>query len=139
VSCLPVEILAGAGHDDAWFWHRAESIVKGHWLGPYDEMTLMKGAGYPLFLAAGHALGLSVMTAQALLYSVACLLLGAAIYRINGRPWWVLLMLLALQWHPAALSWSRVIRDNIVAAQVLLALAALLHCLCAIRAGKHGR
>lgn len=138
VSRLPVEVLAGAGYDDAWFWLRAQSIADGHWMGDYDKMTLMKGMGYSLFLAAGHALGLSVMTAQALLYALACLLLGSAVQRISGRPWLALLLLLAVQWHPAALSWSRVIRDNIAAAQVLLLLAALLHFLCALRAGRRG-
>lgn len=137
-SNLPLEVLAGAGHDDAWFWRRAQSIVDGHWMGRYDQMTLMKGSGYPLFLAASHALGLSVMTAQALLYAFACLLLGSAIHRVTGRPWLALLLLLAVQWHPAAMSWSRVLRDNIVAAQVLLLLAALVHVMHALRAGKRG-
>lgn len=135
-SCLPVEVLAGAGHDDAWFWLRAQSIANGHWMGSYDQMTLMKGSGYPVFLAASHLLGLPAMTAQALLYALACLVMGSAIHRVTGRPWLALLLLLAVQWHPAAMSWSRIIRDNIVAAQGLLALGALLHVLVAVRCGK---
>lgn len=138
VTCLPVAILADASHDDAWFWQRSEAIVAGHWLGAYDQSTLMKGAGYPLFLALAHALGLSVMTAQALLYAGACLLLGTAVQRMCGRRWLALLVVLALQWHPAALVWNRVLRDNIGAAQLLLVLACLLLFLHADRVNRRG-
>lgn len=128
-SNLPVAIFGGAGHDDAWFWQRADAIANGSWLGRYDQYTLMKGSGYPLFLAVVHLLGVPLTVAQALLYAIACLLLGHAVYRIGGRPWPALLMVLAMQWHPAALSWNRVLRDNVSAAQVLLVLACVLHML----------
>lgn len=125
VSYLPTAILAGAAHDDAWFWLRARSIATGSWMGGYDQYTLMKGSGYSLFLAVGHALGLSVTTSQALLYSGACLLLGAAVHRASGRLWLSLLLVLAMQWHPMALTWGRVVRDNISAAQTLLVLGCM--------------
>lgn len=138
VTHLPVAILAGAGHDDAWFWLRARAIASGGWMGGYDQYTLMKGSGYPLFLAINRASGLSLMTSQALLYSVACLLLGAAIYRISGRPWLSVLLVLAMQWHPMALAWVRVVRDNIAAGQALLALACLLHLLFVPQSSRRG-
>lgn len=138
VSNMPVAILADAGFDDAWFWKRAESIASGHWMGGYDHMTLMKGSGYPLFLAFNHALGLSVMTSQALLYAGACLLLGTAIHRMTGRPWLSLLIVLAMQWHPASMAWTRVLRDGIGASQVILVIACLLHFMSAARAGTRG-
>ena len=136
VSQLPVALLADAHYDDGWFWRRAESIVAGDWLGRYDHLTLAKGAGYPLFLAASHLSGLSVMTSQAVLYAGACLLLGSAVQRMAGRPWLSALVVVALQWHPAAMAWSRVLRDDIGAAQVLLVLACLLHFLMALRDGR---
>ncbi|WP_202841168.1 hypothetical protein [Luteimonas saliphila] len=126
VSNLPIAILSGAGHDDAWFWLRARAIASGSWLGGYDQHTLIKGPGYPLFLAVNHGLGLSVATSQALLYSVACLLLGHAIYRVSDRPGLSLLLVVAMQWHPAAMTWTRVLRDNLSASQALLVLACVL-------------
>lgn len=138
VSQLPLALLVNAGHDDAWFWLRADRIAAGHWMGEYDAMTLIKGSGYPLFLALVHGLGLSSMTAQAMLYAVACLLLGAAVHRVTGRRWLALLLVLALQWHPAALAWARVLRDAIGAAQVLLVLGCLLHLLHAAKTGRRG-
>lgn len=133
-SQLPVAILSGAGHDDAWFWLRATSIAGGGWLGGYDQHTLIKGSGYPLLLAANHALGMSLATSQALLYSLACLLLGHAVHRVGARPGLALVLVLAIQWHPAALTWTRVLRDNVSAAQVLLVLACLLQAFWTTRA-----
>lgn len=138
VHHLPVSILAGAGHDDAWFWQRAGNIAAGQWLGAFDQMTLIKGPGYPLFLAASHALGLPGTTMQAVLHCLACLLLGVAVHRMCGRPLLSTLLVVALQWQPAALGWNRVIRDNIGGAQVILALACLLLFMYAPRRGRRG-
>lgn len=135
---LPVTIYSDAGHDDAWFWQRAKSMVAGHWMGDYNHMTLMKGSGYPLFLVLSHASGLSMMTTQALLYCAACLLLAAAVHRISRRPWLPWLLVLALQWHPTTMNWNRVLRDNLGPAQVLIGLACLLLFLYAAQAGRRG-
>ncbi|HST46126.1 MAG TPA: hypothetical protein VLK29_12990, partial [Luteimonas sp.] len=138
VAHLPVAMLAEAGHDDAWFWRHGASLASGHWMGGYDHTTLIKGSGYPLFLAVVHLLGMQVNIAEALLHAGACLLFGLALYRMTHRPALALLVALALQWHPAALAWSRALRDNVGAAQVLLVLACLLNFLFATRVGRRG-
>src|SRR5664280_5946 len=69
---LPVSIYTDAGHDDALFWGNAYQIVKGNWLGAYSQMTLAKGPGFPLFLAANAVLGIPVTLLIALLYLFAC-------------------------------------------------------------------
>lgn len=133
---LPVAIFAGAGHDDAWFWHRAQLIVSGLWLGEYNQYTLMKGVGYPLFLALNYGLGTSLSFSQAMLYAAACLLVGHGIYRLTGKAWLALLLVLLMQWHPMAMTWERVIRDNISAAQALLVIGCLLQFLFVARTSK---
>jgi len=60
-----------AGHDDALFVRLASSIANGRWLGPYDERTLIKGAGYPLFLGACAAAGVPAHLAQGSLHVAA--------------------------------------------------------------------
>ncbi len=48
----PQEIVArSAPHDDTLFVGLALSILQGNWLGDYNQFTLMKGSGYPLFIA----------------------------------------------------------------------------------------
>ncbi len=123
---LPVGLLADASFDDAIFVKHAASIVAGHWLGTYGDLTLAKGPGYPLFLAFNAILGLPVTLTQALLYSGACALLAVTVFRIFGSAWVGLLGFLLMQWHPSLFP-VRIIRDDLSAAQVLLVLACLCH------------
>src|SRR5689334_10252265 len=55
----PLSVLAGAPHDDGLYMLLGTYLSQGWWLGPYSQFTLMKGPGYPAFLALGNVLGLS--------------------------------------------------------------------------------
>jgi len=71
----PQEIIARtAPHDDTLFVGLALNILEGEWLGAYDQFTLMKGSGYPLFIALSNLLGLPLILSQELLYLGACFL-----------------------------------------------------------------
>ena len=71
----PQEIIARtAPHDDTLFVGLALSILEGEWLGAYNQFTLMKGSGYPLFIALSNVLGLPLILSQELLYLGACFL-----------------------------------------------------------------
>lgn len=129
VMRLPIALFADAGHDDAWFWHHAQALVSVKWFGAYSQYTLMKGTGYSFFLAANSLLGTPLSMAQALLYSGACGLLALGLHRATGRLWMALALFVLMQWHPMALAWDRVIRDNVSAAQVILVLACTVHLL----------
>lgn len=117
----PVGILAGANFDDGLFFDHARQILQGHWLGPFSQMTLAKGPGYPLFLALNALLGLPITLTQALLYAAGCAVVGSTLFRLSGRPVLTLVGFLAMQWHPAIFA-VNVIRDDISATQVLLIL-----------------
>src|SRR6187455_389522 len=71
-DALPVLAIGWAGHDDVLFLRLAESILSGDWLGRYSEMTLIKGCGYPLWIALMAALGIPLLFSQQLLYIIAC-------------------------------------------------------------------
>ena len=60
-------------HDDYLFISLAKNILSGKWLGQYSQMTLIKGPGYPLFIAFAHLLSIPTLLAQQILYSIACL------------------------------------------------------------------
>jgi len=71
----PQEVIARtAPHDDTLFVGLALSILQGEWLGVYDQFTLMKGSGYPLFIALSNVLGLPLILSQELLYLGSCFL-----------------------------------------------------------------
>ena len=76
----PQEIIARtAPHDDTLFVGLALNILQGEWLGSYDQFTLMKGSGYPLFIAFSNVIGLPLILAQELLYLGACFLFAFGI------------------------------------------------------------
>ena len=117
----PVGILGTAGFDDALFFTHGLSILEGHWLGPYSQMTLAKGPGYPLFLAANALIGLPITLTQSLLYIAACLLLGSTVFRLCGLSVVAFAAFLVLEWQPY-IPPIRIIRDDVCAAQALLVL-----------------
>ena len=71
----PQEVIArSAPHDDTLFVGLALNILQGEWLGAYNQFTLMKGSGYPLFIALSNLLGLPLILSQELLYLGSCFL-----------------------------------------------------------------
>src|SRR4030067_1644006 len=70
-SHIPVVIFADAPLDDNLFIELGRSLSKGEWLGPFNQRTLAKGPGYPLFLAANAWLGLPVSLPHALFHVAA--------------------------------------------------------------------
>ena len=71
----PQEVIArSAPHDDTLFVGLALNILQGEWLGAYNQFTLMKGSGYPLFIALSNVFGLPLILSQELLYLGSCFL-----------------------------------------------------------------
>ena len=58
--------------DDILFLRGATSIASGDWLGPFNQVTLAKGAAYPAFIAAMHVLGIPVKIGEQATYALAC-------------------------------------------------------------------
>lgn len=126
ISALhPTSINAVAGHDDAWFVVRAESIVNGDWLGPYNEMTLIKGPTYPVFLAINHFLGTPLWLLQATLYLAACVAFTASLQSVTSSHSLRSALFVILLLQPALLP-TRLIRDNIYPALLLFSLSGFL-------------
>ncbi|MFQ5416297.1 MAG: hypothetical protein ACE5FL_04515 [Myxococcota bacterium] len=72
VAVQPLNAYADNGYDDRLFVELAASLLGGQWLGPYDSETLIKGPGYPLWIAATARSGLPLLLSQHLLYAAAC-------------------------------------------------------------------
>lgn len=68
-------------HDELLFLRLAENLIRGEWLGSYDNKTLAKGMFYPAWIAFCFFIGVSVIFAQQILYVV-----GSAIFTIAIRP-----------------------------------------------------
>jgi hypothetical protein len=71
---VPYTITTWQAYDDALFIKLAESISQGNWLGTFDYLTLVKGPGYPIFLAVNNFFGLNVVLSQAMFWGLVLLL-----------------------------------------------------------------
>lgn len=118
----PVEIHADASYDDALYIKLGESIARGHWLGGYDQLTLIKGPGYPLFLALNALLGLPITLSTALLHAGSIAAFFAIFNRLLARPNIAALGYAVTLWVPATFLF-RLARNGIYPAQTLLVIA----------------
>jgi hypothetical protein len=64
----PANILLGTSYDDWLGIQLANNLQNGEWLGAWDIRTLMKGAGYSIFVAPLKSLGISPLVATHGLY-----------------------------------------------------------------------
>jgi hypothetical protein len=122
---LPVSIYTGAIHDDALYWGNARLILGGHWLGEYSQMTLAKGAGFPLFLAINALIGTSITLATTLFYLFACGLLAKTLRALGVNKYIVLILFFAILFHPELFP-THITRDNIYPALSLIILSGVI-------------
>lgn len=122
---VPLWLLLDAGDDDELAVRLGHSLLTG-WLGPFDLHTLEKPPGFPLFLAAVHAVPLPFALVEQLLHLGAAALAAYALARLSGsRPLGVAAyVVLALDPSFVGGGASRLVRDNWYSS-VCLALFAL--------------
>ncbi|MBI2517740.1 MAG: hypothetical protein HYV95_12620 [Opitutae bacterium] len=120
--------IGSAGFDDRLFLELARHLIRGDWLGPYNEMTLAKGPFYSLFIAAAFTLGLPLFLAQHLLYAAACAWFARALRPAIASPWIRLGIYALLLWNPMtfdASSMGRVLRQHVYGPLGLMIFAGL--------------
>ncbi len=122
---LPVSIFTGERHDDALFWNNACQIISGNWLGTYNQMTLAKGPGFPLFLAFNALAGTPVTLLIALFYLLACGLMASTLRDLGLNKYLVLTIFAVILFHPELFP-TRIIRDNIYPALSLIIISGLI-------------
>lgn len=100
----------------------AAQILSGQWLGRFDQYTLAKGPGYPLFIAISAASGLPLSLNQALFSILSIIVSTWTVHRITGSYVAAITSFLILIFLPASFdpTWQRVVRDQIYWGQALL-------------------
>ncbi len=122
----PLLALADASKDDLLFIRLADYLTRFDWLGPYDNLTLVKGPFYPLWIAAAFLAGVPLLLSQQLLYVAACLVIERALQPlIASRPWRMAIFVLLL-FNPVTFTWqlTRVLRDGLYPGLALLVVGA---------------
>jgi hypothetical protein len=119
---LPIWLRHTLIQEDALYLRLAASLASGHWLGPYDQLTLMKGPGYPLFLALNSFTGVPISAAHAVLQVAAVAVAAWAVYRLSASKALAAGAFLVLAFLPAGFmpAAQRIIAEQIYWPQVLL-------------------
>lgn len=125
VGAQTLHAIAPTAADDQLFLANAVSILRGEWLGPLTDLTLVKGPVYPLWLALSHLTGARLLLAQAFLYAVACAVLARGLRPAIPHRSRRALLYLAVLFNPA--TWSdgpatRVVREGIYPSLTILLL-----------------
>ncbi len=133
-SVMPLSVSMFHYGDDTWFFLKAVSIFSGDWLGnEYDLYTLIKGAGYPGFLAFCAKLGINPRIATDILYITACLVFYRVLRLININRAIAIAGFSLIVMNPVTLStiWSGLVRQTLylpLSILFLSSLIAIIHC-----------
>lgn len=112
---FPVWARADASHDDRLFIRLAGYLASGAWLGPFNNLTLVKGMFYPLFIAAAHSCSVPLKLAEQAVY-LAASAAAAGVVRKHAASNRLALLLFAclafnpVLWHPDL---ARVLREGL--------------------------
>ena len=128
---VPMTIYTGAIHDDALFLSLGQFLSEGHWLGPFSQFTLMKGPGYPAFLALNNWLGIPISLGHALFHCFAVTFFVATCQRFIRSHLISAIFLALLLWQPLPMTvWMlRVFREEIYYGQTLLVIGTMMRVL----------
>ncbi|HSU31175.1 MAG TPA: hypothetical protein VLJ11_08055 [Bryobacteraceae bacterium] len=122
---VPFSLQPGAPHDDGLFIQHARGIAAGKWLGPYSQYTLMKGVGYPLFLAAVSFLRLPVPLVQALFFTFSVYLLSLVTLYVFQSGVFSILLFETVLWNFGPET-ERILREGIYGSQFLVSFSFLI-------------
>jgi hypothetical protein len=123
----PLTLYPTAIGDDGTYMLSGQFLSAGNWLGPFDVITLMKGPGYPAFLAAANWLGTPVSLAQALFHCATIVVVVTIAQRFTKSYLLSGLLFALLLWHPYSLDYfgRRIVRERIYSEQMLLLFATM--------------
>lgn len=125
---LPLNARDEIGADEYLMMSQAEELVSGNYLGQYNYLTLVKGIGFPLFLAISYKIGIPLLMLYALFYIVVCLVALIPVrHMVKSRPLQLLVFLLLL-FCPATMDCNvqLIYRNMLIIPQSVLLVSALM-------------
>ncbi|OQX19236.1 MAG: hypothetical protein BWK76_05305 [Desulfobulbaceae bacterium A2] len=105
----PHDIMATVTpHDDLLFINLAASLLSGDWLGDYNQLTLIKGPFYSMFIALVYWLNIPLLLAQQLLQAGAGAVFVLALRPLIRRSWLLLAVFFVLLFNPFSYNYPSV-------------------------------
>jgi hypothetical protein len=118
---FPIYVIGNAAYDDQLFVRLADSFHSGEWLGPYNQLTLVKGMVYSIFIAIAHDFSIPLKVAEHGVYLAACGLVAELIRRKMKNNYLALALFSLLAFNPVL--WNnqlaRVIREGLYVSECL--------------------
>ncbi len=115
----------GAFVDDRLYLRSASYLAQGRWLGPFDKYTLLKGPGYPVFVAAMYRSGVPLKVGEQLTHLLAAAAVAICVWVVTRRSVVALAVYVVLAFDPVNFdTWaSRATRDSWYSSLTLLLIA----------------
>ena len=118
--------MGDSRYDDLLFLRMSSYLGKLQWLGPYDELTLAKGAAYPLFILISRMTFLPLKLTEQAFYLASALSFVLAANKIWKSRGGAVVCFAILALNPTA--WAapvggRIVREGLYSSLVLLLLA----------------
>ena len=101
--------------DDGWFANAASALLRGEWLGAYDQYTLCKGCFGPMVAAWASMFGVPFLVAETGLYVLGCAFFVRLLAKLVRNRAFLLAAFAFLLFNPASFSfmtWQRVYRNG---------------------------
>jgi len=102
ISGIPMLFIYGI-HDELFFAKAAHYIIHNQWMGPYNQMTLIKAPFYSFFMALSFFTGLPLFINETIFFITACILLFFVFTPLIENRWWRLLLFTVVLYCPASL------------------------------------
>ena len=128
---IPSAFWAAESFDDRLLFDYAENISAGNWLGDYNNLTLVKGISFPVFLAVCNFFCIPMTYGWILMYIIACLIFVKAFSPLIRNRYISGILYILMLYLPGGfdtLVSQRAYRNSIVPSMVLLVLS----CLCGL-------
>lgn len=103
ITGIPKMFIYGP-HDDLFYVRAAHSLMRGQWMGAYDEYTLIKGPFYAFFLIGSFLTGLPLFLIESLFYILACVVLFIALRPLFKNDWWRLAIFISVLFIPTSIN-----------------------------------
>ncbi len=125
---LPLNARDPIGADEYLMMQQAESLANGEYLGPYNFLTLVKGIGFPVFLAFSYKIGIPLLMLYGIFYAAVCLVALVPIRRLVQKKPLQLIAFLMLLFCPATLDGSvqLIYRNMLIVPQSVLLVSSLM-------------
>jgi hypothetical protein len=130
-------INASSPYDDSLQYLLSKNIVEGRWLGKYNNVTLAKGAIFPLWTALLHIAHIPLWLGDNLLYIIACAGVVYATRYFIPKRWLALVLYGGLLFDPIIS--PRAYRDAIAPAIILFVFVWLIGMFSLCTTGFKGR